>query len=58
MEWIIAHQLEIAILAPIALGFVSRVLEELPESTPIIGKYKGVVGPGIKAVLRALEKKD
>jgi len=56
MEWIVAHQLEIAVLTPIALGFLSRVLEELPEDTPIVGKYKGVVGPIIKAVLRAVKK--
>jgi hypothetical protein len=40
-------------MAEILLGafFVDRVLEETDEDTPVIGKYRGLLRPVVKAVI-------
>ena len=47
MEWIAAHMAEIMLGAILA----DRVLEETDENTPVIGKYRGLLKPIVKAVL-------
>jgi len=53
MDWIMSNAAEVLLV----LGFIDRVLEEIPKDTPIVGRYSGVLRPVVRAVLRALGRK-
>ena len=53
MDWMISNAAEVLLI----LGFIDRVLEEIPKDTPIVGRYKGILRPIVKAVLGAMGRK-
>ena len=53
MDWMISNAAEVLLV----LGILDRVLEEIPADTPIVGRYKGVLRPIVRAVLRAMGRK-